>query len=948
MDSSAVARRVAQKEVSLFFSSPVAWLFLGAFAAVCLFVFFWGSSFFARNIADVRPLFQWMPILLIFLCSALTMRMWSEERRTGTLEHVLVQPSALWRFVLGKFRACLLLLLLALVATLTLPITVDLISDLDWGPVLAGYLASLLLGSCYLAVGLFVSSRTDNPVVSLIVSVSICGLLYLMGSGLFTNFFTTETAEFLRRFGTGSRFSAITRGVVDFRDLFFYLSLCFGFLALNVYTLEKEGWARFASTPRQRNWRVGIALVLLNLLLANVWIDRVSKLRLDVTEGRIYSISEASKDLLQQLDEPLLIRGYFSARNHPLLAPLEPQLRDLIREYEELGGGKVRVEFVDPALHPELEREANERFGIRSTPFQVADRYQSALVNAYFNVLVQYGSEHETLSFSELIEVRTSTNGEPEVLLRNPEYDVTRAIRDVLYNYRAGGDLFEGIDKPVELIAYVSDESLLPEQLIVYRDSITAQLQMAADASGDKFSFRFLRPEARGGELARQINEQWGLAPMTTAINPDQPFYFYLTLADEHQVVQLPTDDFNPTHFRQSLDSGLKRFAKEFTKTVALAVPQVNEQLAQYGLGGPSFANLERLITRDYSIVLEDLADGAVSPEADILFVAAPHELEAAGVFAIDQFLMRGGTVILATSPFTVEREQGQLNLRDWNSGLDDWLAHHGITIEKQLVLDPRSARFPAPVQRGEGDYQFTDVRIVDYPYFIDIRRDNIVRHAMSGTLPQVTIAWASPLSIERNTEIGLSKILWSSHRAWLSDSRDIMPKMDADGEPVGIAPADGVSQQSYDLGVTLRGRFTSPFVSPPALPRNNGAGLTQGISNMVRRSPESARLVLFPSNDFLSDKVLAAQVRATGTQYLGPLELMGNMLDWALQEELLLSIRSRAHFNRTLPPMERQAQVLIELFNYGLALLWLLFLAAVQQLNLRRKRRRFARELGL
>jgi ABC-2 type transport system permease protein len=151
----------------------VAWLFLASFAAVTLFVFFWVESFFARNIADIRPLFEWMPILLVFLCSALTMRMWSEERRSGTLEHVLTQPAGLWRFVLGKFRACFALLLLALASTAPLPVTVALIADLDWGPVAGGYLAASLLGAAYLSAGLFVSSRTDNAIVSLIGSVAL-------------------------------------------------------------------------------------------------------------------------------------------------------------------------------------------------------------------------------------------------------------------------------------------------------------------------------------------------------------------------------------------------------------------------------------------------------------------------------------------------------------------------------------------------------------------------------------------------------------------------------------------------------------------------------------------------------------------------------------------------------------------------------------------------------
>ena len=123
--------------------------------------------------------------------------------------------------------------------------------------------------------------------------------------------------------------------------------------------------------------------------------------------------------------------------------------------------------LADAAQHPELEREAVEQYGLRATPFQVSDRHQSSLVNAWFHILVRYGGEAETLDFSDLIEVRTAANAPAEVRLRNPEYDLTRAIRDVLYSYRAGGRLFEGIDAPVELVGYVSDPALLPPLLLL-------------------------------------------------------------------------------------------------------------------------------------------------------------------------------------------------------------------------------------------------------------------------------------------------------------------------------------------------------------------------------------------------------------------------------------------------------------------------------------------------
>ncbi|HMA30536.1 MAG TPA: ABC transporter permease subunit, partial [Casimicrobiaceae bacterium] len=149
--------RIARKEFRGFFASPAAWLFLGAFLAVTLFVFFWVDTFFARNIADVRPMFQWMPILLIFLVAALTMRSWSEERRAGTLESLLTAPVRPLCLVLGKFVAALALVAVALALTLPLPVTVSFLGPLDWGPVAGGYVAALFLAAAYVAIGVYMS-----------------------------------------------------------------------------------------------------------------------------------------------------------------------------------------------------------------------------------------------------------------------------------------------------------------------------------------------------------------------------------------------------------------------------------------------------------------------------------------------------------------------------------------------------------------------------------------------------------------------------------------------------------------------------------------------------------------------------------------------------------------------------------------------------------------------
>src|SRR5690606_31721847 len=119
-----------------------------------------------------------------------------------------------------------------------------------------------------------------------------------------------------------------------------------------------------------------------------LWLGQITALRVDATAGNLYSISDATHAYLSRLQEPLLLRGYFSAKTHPLLSPLVPQLRDLMEEYAIAGNGRVQVEIVDPVTNPELEEEANRQFAIEPVPFQVADRYQSAIVSSYFNVLV--------------------------------------------------------------------------------------------------------------------------------------------------------------------------------------------------------------------------------------------------------------------------------------------------------------------------------------------------------------------------------------------------------------------------------------------------------------------------------------------------------------------------------------------------------------------------------
>ncbi len=941
-----VTWQVARKEMRLFLSSPIAWLFFITFAGATLFVFFWAESFFVRNIADVRPMFEWMPILLVLLCSTLTMRMWSEERRTGTLEHVLTQSVPLWSFALGKFLACLGLLLLALIVMLPLPISLSFVAALDWGPVLAGYLATVLLGSAYLAIGLFVSSRTQNQIVSLISSVALCGFFYVVGHAVITRTLGQSGGEWMQAIGTGARFDAITRGVVDIADLAYYISLTVIFMVFTVYGLERERWTSAATRPTHRRWQLGCALLVFNAIALNLWMGQLNSWRLDTTQGKQYTLSDATRNYLAQLQEPLTLRGYFSAKTHPLLSPLVPQMKDLLREYEVAGDGRVRVQIIDPMSNPEAEEEANQQYGIEPVPFQVADRYQSSIVSSYFDVLVQYGDEYEVLGFRDLIDIKSQSDTDIDVQLRNPEYDLTKSIRRVLTDFQSAGDVFASIDAPLMLNAYVSSDDRLPADLVQFKQVITDTVNALSESSGGKLALQMFDPQDNGGTVASQLTNDYGLRPMRAGLFSDDSFWFHLLLDDGNQLVQIPLGDLSDSQFEQDMEAALKRFARGFTRTIALVGPAPSPMGMQPGMpAGPGFRTLEDYLRAEYDVITEDLSDGSVSSDADLLLLVAPDSLDEKALFAVDQYLMQGGTVIASTSGWSANLTRQRLDLAARDSGLNEWLVHHGIRIGDELVMDPQNAAFPVPVTRNVGGLQLQELRMLDYPFFVDIRQNamNDDSPVVAG-LDQVTMTWASPITFDADdteTQRENTVLLTSSPMAWLTRSTDVMPRLDEQG--AGVSPWSPESELAeYPVAVSSQGRFDSYFAGKPS-PLSKGeqksaepaveasetasedghvseTTLAQNMDSVIEHSTESARLMVFASNDFLRDQITQMAGSATGTAYLAPFQLMANAVDVALDDTGLLSIRSRGQFNRTLPPMDNSAQKFWEYLNYALA----------------------------
>ncbi len=240
MDYIKTIYQLFKKEVLNYFNSPIAYIFIAVFLITGNWLFF--NSFFINGQATMRSFFMMMPWIFLFLAPAITMRLWSEEKKSRTIEFLLTLPVTNWQVVIAKFTAALFFVFISLTLTLTLPITVASLGNLDIGPVFGGYIGALFLAGSYLALGIFISSLTKNQIIAFILGIASCFFMFIIGA----NFVLIKAPEILAPImsfiGLGSHFDSIGRGVIDSRDIIYYLSFIFLFLWLNVNILEKREW----------------------------------------------------------------------------------------------------------------------------------------------------------------------------------------------------------------------------------------------------------------------------------------------------------------------------------------------------------------------------------------------------------------------------------------------------------------------------------------------------------------------------------------------------------------------------------------------------------------------------------------------------------------------------------------------------------------------------------
>jgi ABC-2 type transport system permease protein len=226
---------IFKKEFRTYFVSPIAYIVISIFLLVTGWFFF--MTFFLYNQADLRNFFILLPIIFSFVVPAVTMRLFSEELNIGSYEILLTLPVTFRDVILGKFLASVAFLAVMLSPTLAYPITISFLGELDWGPVAGGYIGAIMLGAAFSSIGLFASSLTRNQIVAFIIGMALCFALTLVDKMLF--FLPQSMLGFFEYLGADFHFQNISKGIIDSRDILYFLSI--SFLGLYGAHLVMEG-----------------------------------------------------------------------------------------------------------------------------------------------------------------------------------------------------------------------------------------------------------------------------------------------------------------------------------------------------------------------------------------------------------------------------------------------------------------------------------------------------------------------------------------------------------------------------------------------------------------------------------------------------------------------------------------------------------------------------------
>lgn len=369
-----------KKELASFFSSLIGYLTIGVFLILTglqLWVFNGDYNIINHEYAGIEQLFDVGQFLYLFLIPAITMRTFAEERRSGTIEMLMTRPLGDWTIVFSKFLASWTLVFISLIPTLVCYFSVyqlgETVGNIDTGSVIGSYFGLLLLGGAFTAIGIFASSLTNNQIVSFILAGLFGAVAHLGFDALANmNLLDSSGSLFVKSLGLKDHYDSISRGVVDTRDLIYFLSVAALFLMSTRIVLQSRMWNGWKKRKNLKltHWLELVATLLI-VLAVNI-IGHFVHTSMDLTEEKRYTLTESTKEVLEKVDEEMLFRVYLEGEMSPDYKELQYKTRELLNQLRSRNSN-ITYEFVDPNTYTNKVDGGNvfndmEKIGIYPIP----------------------------------------------------------------------------------------------------------------------------------------------------------------------------------------------------------------------------------------------------------------------------------------------------------------------------------------------------------------------------------------------------------------------------------------------------------------------------------------------------------------------------------------------------------------------------------------------------